>query len=207
MVQITFVQETEVTFLLHRRENPLFPPLEMYNRMFKWDRFVTNRRVGEVCVAKSYGNLGQIIIQCCHLSFVIIQDGSLLDFTQGVFSDIFSIYSHVGSHTTPYDGETEACLSIPDKAVRFKFYHSGLGQDKSSRVQDCRELLNRIPTKDIFQWVLSHCGLWGKEMADLLEKRGSAIIQKQTCLFTQQNLISIGFLTNAFECRYQCCQK
>ncbi|GFY69605.1 hypothetical protein TNIN_328531 [Trichonephila inaurata madagascariensis] len=52
MVQITFVQETEVTFLFHRREKPLFPPLEIPNRMFKWNRFVTNRGGGEVCVAK-----------------------------------------------------------------------------------------------------------------------------------------------------------
>ncbi|GFX07376.1 hypothetical protein TNCV_504341 [Trichonephila clavipes] len=40
----------------------------------------------------------------------IYTDGSLLDFTQGtgVFCDLFSFYSHVGSHATHYDDEIEA---------------------------------------------------------------------------------------------------
>ncbi|GFV31213.1 hypothetical protein TNCV_4315381 [Trichonephila clavipes] len=65
----------------------------------------------------------------------IYTDGSLLDFIKGagagVFRDLFSFYSYVGSHTTHYDGEIEvlhldfhqlsAHLSTTDKAVIQRF--------------------------------------------------------------------------------------
>ncbi|GFW84377.1 uncharacterized protein TNCV_1132461 [Trichonephila clavipes] len=122
-------------------------------------------------------------------------DGSLLDFTQGsgvgVFCDLFSFYSHVGSHMT-HDGETEAFhqlsapLSTPDKAVILSDPSSALqalasNQNKhGSRVQNYRELLSRILTKVVIQWMPSHCGLWGNEMADILAKRGTDILLKST---------------------------
>ncbi|GFY20484.1 hypothetical protein TNCV_211161 [Trichonephila clavipes] len=77
----------------------------------------------------------------------IYTDGSFLDFTQGtgagVFCDIFPFYSHALASD----------------------------QGKSARVQDCRELLRKIPTKVVFQWVPSHCGLWGNETAEPLSKK------------------------------------
>ncbi|GFX45006.1 hypothetical protein TNCV_3430551 [Trichonephila clavipes] len=91
-----------------------------------------------------------------------------------VFCDLYSFYSHVGSHTTHYDGEIEAIhlalhqfsarLSTPDKAVILSDSSSAIqalvsNQDKTARAQDCRKLLSRIPTKVVFQWVPSHCGL------------------------------------------------
>ncbi|GFU46635.1 uncharacterized protein LOC103521360 [Trichonephila clavipes] len=108
----------------------------------------------------------------------------------------FSFYSHVVSNTTHYDGEIEAIhlalhqlsasLPTPDKAVILSDSSSALqalasNQDKQiSRVQDCRELLSRIPTKVLFQWVPSRCDLWGNEMVDLLAKRCIDILQRST---------------------------
>ncbi|GFW36994.1 hypothetical protein TNCV_5018921 [Trichonephila clavipes] len=53
-------------------------------------------------------------------------------------------------------------------------------QDKSSRVQHRRELLSRIPTKAVFQWVPSHCDFWGNEILDFLAKRGTNVLQRST---------------------------
>ncbi|GFQ75208.1 hypothetical protein TNCT_690451 [Trichonephila clavata] len=101
-----------------------------------------------------------------------------IDFTQGagVFCDIFSFYLHVGSHTTHHNGENQAIhlsvyqlsarLSDPDNAVSLSDSSSALqalasNQDKQSpRVQNCRELLSRIPTKVVFQWLPSNGGHW-----------------------------------------------
>ncbi|GFW28063.1 uncharacterized protein LOC103524116 [Trichonephila clavipes] len=44
-------------------------------------------------------------------------------------------------------------------------------------VENCRELLGKIKGKIVFQWVPSHCGLWGKERADILAKKGTGILQ------------------------------
>ncbi|GFX34845.1 uncharacterized protein LOC103524116 [Trichonephila clavipes] len=41
----------------------------------------------------------------------------------------------------------------------------------------CRELLGKIKGKIVFQWVPSHCGLWGNERADFLAKKGTGILQ------------------------------
>ncbi|GFV92757.1 uncharacterized protein TNCV_1376071 [Trichonephila clavipes] len=81
----------------------------------------------------------------------------------GGFCDLFSFYSHVGSHTTHCDGEIEAIhlalhqlsdhLSTPNKAVilsnsSFSLQALASNQYKQSfQVQDCKELLSTIPTK------------------------------------------------------------
>ncbi|GFU54726.1 DUF4817 domain-containing protein [Trichonephila clavipes] len=59
---------------------------------------------------------------------------------------------------------------------------------QSSRVQSCRKLLNRIQTKVAFQWVPSHCGLWGNEKMDLLAKRGTIILQSCQVIYSQFGL-------------------
>ncbi|GFU43545.1 hypothetical protein TNCV_4005771 [Trichonephila clavipes] len=85
-------------------------------------------------------------------------DGSFLDFTQGPgtgdFCDLF-------------------CLQLIMTTLASK-------QDKSSRVQDCRRLLSKIPINVVFQWVPFHCGIWGNEMVNLLAKRSTDIFHRST---------------------------
>ncbi|GFV42614.1 uncharacterized protein LOC103524116 [Trichonephila clavipes] len=51
---------------------------------------------------------------------------------------------------------------------------SNYNENNCLRVQNCRELLGKIKGKIVFQWVPSHCGLWGHERADFLAKKGTA---------------------------------
>ncbi|GFX24818.1 uncharacterized protein LOC103524116 [Trichonephila clavipes] len=100
----------------------------------------------------------------------IYTDGSLLDFAQGagigVFSHLFSFYLHAGPLTTHFDDSTSALQAL-----------SNYNQNNCVRVQNCRELLGKIKEKIVFQWVPSHCGLWGNETADFLAKKGTGILQ------------------------------
>ncbi|GFU49114.1 uncharacterized protein LOC103524116 [Trichonephila clavipes] len=54
---------------------------------------------------------------------------------------------------------------------------SNYNENNCLRVQNCRELLGKIKGKIVFQWVSSHCGLWGNERADFLAKKGTGILQ------------------------------
>ncbi|GFV59886.1 uncharacterized protein LOC103524116 [Trichonephila clavipes] len=54
---------------------------------------------------------------------------------------------------------------------------SNYNENNCLRVQNCRELLGKIKGKIVFQWVPSHCGLWGNERADFLAKKGTGILQ------------------------------
>ncbi|GFW88813.1 uncharacterized protein LOC103524116 [Trichonephila clavipes] len=54
---------------------------------------------------------------------------------------------------------------------------SNYNENNCLRVQNCRELLGKIKGKIVFQWVPSHCGLWGNERADFLAKKGTSILQ------------------------------
>ncbi|GFW47061.1 uncharacterized protein LOC103524116 [Trichonephila clavipes] len=100
----------------------------------------------------------------------IYTDGSLLDFAQGagigVFSHLFSFYLHAGPLTTHFDDSTSALQAL-----------SNYNENNCLHVQNCRELLGKIKGKIIFQWVPSHCGLWGNEKADFLAKKGTGILQ------------------------------
>ncbi|GFX09973.1 ubiquitin carboxyl-terminal hydrolase 40 [Trichonephila clavipes] len=100
----------------------------------------------------------------------IYTDGSLLDFAQGagigVFSHPFSFYLHAGPLTTHFDDSTSALQAL-----------SNYNENNCLRVQNCRELLGKIKGKIVFQWVPSHCGLWGNERADFLAKKGTGILQ------------------------------
>ncbi|GFW11712.1 uncharacterized protein LOC103524116 [Trichonephila clavipes] len=80
----------------------------------------------------------------------IYTDGSLLDFAQGAGIGVFS---HL-----------------------FSFYlHAGPLTTHFDEL--CRELLGKIKGKIVFQWVPSHCGLWGNQRADFLAKKGMGILQ------------------------------
>ncbi|GFV65923.1 uncharacterized protein LOC103524116 [Trichonephila clavipes] len=122
----------------------------------------------------------------------IYTDGSLLDFAQGagigVFSHLF-FYLHTGPLTTHFDGEVEAIhIALQQLAVRLPPIEravilsdstsalqalSNYNENNCLRVQNCRELLGKIKGKIVFQWVPSHCGLWGNERADFLAKKES----------------------------------
>ncbi|GFU81428.1 uncharacterized protein LOC103524116 [Trichonephila clavipes] len=97
----------------------------------------------------------------------IYTDGSLLDFAQGagigVFSHLFSFYLHAGPLTNHFDDSTSALQAL-----------SNYNDNNCLRVQNCRELLGKIKGKIVFQWVPSHCGLWGNERADFFGKKGTA---------------------------------
>ncbi|GFX03683.1 probable RNA-directed DNA polymerase from transposon BS [Trichonephila clavipes] len=127
----------------------------------------------------------------------IYTDGSLLDFAQGagigVFCHLFSFYLHAGPLTTHFDGEVEAIhIALQQLAVRLPPIEravilsdstsalqalSNYNENNCLRVQNCRELLGKIKGKIVFQWVPSHCGLWGNERADFLAKKGTGILQ------------------------------
>ncbi|GFW51810.1 uncharacterized protein LOC103524116 [Trichonephila clavipes] len=126
----------------------------------------------------------------------IYTDGSLLDFAQGagigVFSHLF-FYLHAGPLTTHFDGEVEAIhIALQQLAVRLPPIEravilsdstsalqalSNYNENNCLRVQNCREFLGKIKGKIVFQWVPSHCGLWGNERADFLAKKGTGILQ------------------------------
>ncbi|GFX50944.1 uncharacterized protein LOC103521360 [Trichonephila clavipes] len=126
----------------------------------------------------------------------IYTDGSLLDFAQGagigVFSHLFS-YLHAGPLTTHFDGEVETIhIALQQLAVRLPPIEravilsdstsalqalSNYNENNCLRVQNCRDLLGKIKGKIVFQWVPSHCGLWGNERADFLAKKGTGILQ------------------------------
>ncbi|GFV65932.1 uncharacterized protein TNCV_4470221 [Trichonephila clavipes] len=97
----------------------------------------------------------------------IYTDGSL--FAQGagigVFSHLFSFYLHTGPLTTHFDDSTSVLQAL-----------SNYNENNCLRVQNCRELLGKIKEKIVFQWVPSHCGLWGNERADFWQK-GTGILQ------------------------------
>ncbi|GFV17408.1 uncharacterized protein LOC103524116 [Trichonephila clavipes] len=100
----------------------------------------------------------------------IYTDGSLLDFAQGagigVFSHLFSFYLHADPLTTHFDDSTSALQAL-----------SNYNENNCLRVQNCRELLGKIKGKIVFQWVPSHCDLWGNERGDFLAKKGTGILQ------------------------------
>ncbi|GFT46979.1 RNase H domain-containing protein [Trichonephila clavipes] len=110
-----------------------------------------------------------------------------------VFSHLFSFYLHAGPLTTHFDGEVEAIhIALQQLAVRLPPIEravilsdstsalqalSNYNENNCLRVQNCRELLGKIKGKIVFQWVPSHCGIWGNERADFLAKKGTGIFQ------------------------------
>ncbi|GFV60396.1 uncharacterized protein LOC103524116 [Trichonephila clavipes] len=127
----------------------------------------------------------------------IYTDGSLLDFAQGagigVFSHLFSFYLHAGPLTNHFDGEVEAIhIALHQLAVRLPPIERAVILQilllpfrlcptiMRIIVYVCRTVENsweRKKGKIVFQWVPSHCGLWGNERADFLAKKGTVILQ------------------------------
>ncbi|GFV92780.1 hypothetical protein TNCV_1376301 [Trichonephila clavipes] len=140
------------------------------------------------------------------------------------FSMIF--FPSIYSHTTHYDGEIEtiplalhqlsARLSIPDKAVILSDSSSVLqalesNQDKKKFPSPGLHVATEQNSKKVvFQWVPSHCGLWGNEMADLLAKSGMDILQISTRdlpLNSAKLEINRIYKIMLSKCYYQHCQK
>ncbi|GFU92494.1 RNase H domain-containing protein [Trichonephila clavipes] len=106
---------------------------------------------------------------------------------------LFSFYLHAGLLTTHFDGEVEAIhIALQQLAVRLPPIEravilsdptsalqalSNYNENNCLRVQNCRELLGKIKGNIVFQWVPSHCGLWGNERADFFAKKGTGILQ------------------------------
>ncbi|GFY26079.1 uncharacterized protein LOC103524116 [Trichonephila clavipes] len=116
-----------------------------------------------------------------------------LHFKHGIQSPLLLLYLHAGPLTTHFDGEVEAIhIALQQLAVRLPPIEravilsgstsalqalSNYNENNCLRVQNCRELLGKIKGKIVFQWVPSHCGLWGNERADFLAKKGTGILQ------------------------------
>ncbi|GFW60506.1 uncharacterized protein LOC103524116 [Trichonephila clavipes] len=111
----------------------------------------------------------------------IYTDGSILDFAQGagigVFSHLFSFYLHAGPLTTHFDGEVEAIhIALQQLAVRLPPLKE-LSFFQILLLPFIVQTPGKDKRKDLFQWVSSHCGLWGNERADFLAKKGTGILQ------------------------------
>ncbi|GFX39478.1 uncharacterized protein LOC103524116 [Trichonephila clavipes] len=110
----------------------------------------------------------------------IYTDGSLLDFAQGagigVFSHLFSFYLHALQQLAVRLPPIERAVILSDSTSALQAL-SNYNENNCLRVQSCRELLGKIKGNIVFQWVPSHCGLWGNERADFLAKKGTGILQ------------------------------
>ncbi|XP_035212691.1 ribonuclease H-like [Stegodyphus dumicola] len=129
----------------------------------------------------------------------VYTDGSLTDMIQGarsgVFSKIFSFYIPVGAYSTHSDGELKAIhvalqqLSLRQSSIRRAVVLSdstsviqaisSYQECKNTCVQQCQEVIKELSHKISFQWVPSHCGIYGNEMADMLAKKGLRFSKSQ----------------------------
>ncbi|XP_035213477.1 uncharacterized protein LOC118187377 [Stegodyphus dumicola] len=121
----------------------------------------------------------------------VYTDGSLTDRIQGpeagAFSKLFSFYIPVGAYSTHFDGELKAIhvaaqqLSLRQSSFRRAVVLSdstlaiqvisSYQECKNICVKQCQEVIKEISYKISFQWVPSHCGINGNEMADKLAKK------------------------------------
>jgi ribonuclease HI len=133
-------------------------------------------------------------------------DGSLTEngnVRAGIYCKLFSFYLLLGQHATHFDGEIEAM----NTALMQLFGRNGsfekavVFSDSSAAIQLIAKL-DAIPSKRIteihssikllqglqkdikFQWISSHCGVIGHEMADYLAKKGTKISQTSACKLT-----------------------
>lgn len=114
----------------------------------------------------------------------------------GVFSKLFFFSASAGKNRTAFDGEVEAIRIALEKLLDClqKFQKVVLLSDSQAAIQaigsaeapisaevlQCRELMRCISRKDKyikFQWIPSHCGIYGNDQADLLARKGATKAQ------------------------------
>ncbi|XP_035213545.1 uncharacterized protein LOC118187438 [Stegodyphus dumicola] len=143
----------------------------------------------------------------------VYTDGCLTDRIQvagaGVFSKLFSFYIPVGGYSTHFDGELKAIhvalqqlslrqssfgrvVVLPDSTSALQAI-SSYQECKNICVKQCQEVIKELSLKISFQWVPSHCGIYGNVMADMLAKKGGTVLQKPK---TSASLPSIKLLTS-----------
>ncbi|XP_035205178.1 uncharacterized protein LOC118180158 [Stegodyphus dumicola] len=128
----------------------------------------------------------------------VYTDGSLTDKIHwagaGGFSKLFSLYIPVGAYSIYFDGELKAIhVALQQLSLRqSSFRRAVVLSDSTSAIQaisfyqECKniciqqrqEVLKELSHKISFQWVPSHCGIYRKEMADMLAKTGATVLQK-----------------------------
>jgi ribonuclease HI len=136
----------------------------------------------------------------------IYTDGSLAEkngnVRAGIYCKSFSFYLSLGQHATHSDGEMEAM----NTALMQLFGRTGsfekavIFSDSSAAIQSIAKL-DALPSKRVaeihssiklqglqkdtkFQWIPSHCGVMGNEIADYLAKKGTKISQTSACKLT-----------------------
>ena len=128
----------------------------------------------------------------------IYTDGSQMDTTNttgaGVYCKLFSQYASVGTNTTNFDGEIEAVfLALQQLLYRIDAFRkvvflvdskaaiqaiSSNRQTRTTKIHNIKQMLKHLQALQktiVFQWVPSHVGLQGNELADILAKKGTKL--------------------------------
>jgi ribonuclease HI len=137
----------------------------------------------------------------------IYTDGSLTEKNGNIrvriYCKLFSFYLSLGQHATHFDGEIEAMsTALMQLFGRIRSYEKAVIFSDSSAAIQLIAKLDALPSKRVteihsfikflqglqkdikFQWIPSHCGVTGNEMADYLAKNGTKISQTSTCKLT-----------------------
>jgi ribonuclease HI len=117
----------------------------------------------------------------------------------GVYCKLFSQYATVGINKSNFDGELGAiCLALQQLLYKLQAFEvcvvdtkaaiqavSSNSQPKSNKINDIKQALKHIKALKkivIFQWLSSHVGLEGNEIAEKLAKKGTTLHTIETPL-------------------------
>jgi ribonuclease HI len=121
----------------------------------------------------------------------------------GIYCKLFSFYLSLGQHATCFDREIEAMntalmqlfgrIGSFEKAVIFSDSTAAiqllakldaLPSKRLTEIHSSIELLQGLQKDVKFQWIPSHCGAMGNEMADYLAKKRTKNSQTSVCKLT-----------------------
>ncbi|VDO12442.1 unnamed protein product [Rodentolepis nana] len=113
-----------------------------------------------------------------------------------VYSELFSFFAVARHNRSAFEGEIEAirialcqlsCLDTKfTKAVVLSDSQSAINSigsrepPKTAEIKECRKLYQMLREKNktvVLQWIPSHCGINGNELADALVKKWTIILQ------------------------------
>ena len=152
--------------------------------------------------------------------FGVYTDGSQADKVNtagaGVHCKLFSQYATFGINKSNSDGELGAiCLALQQLLYRLQAFEvcivdtkaaiqavSSNNQPKSKKINDIKRALKKIV---IFQWVSSHAGLGGNEIADKLAKKDTTLHTAETP--TQADSLKKKLLNRKIATKYSVTQK